>query len=161
MSVKIRKMTEDEFSYVYQWSVEQNTKELMKELHMSEEDAAKKTMEEVSEMLPDGINTSNNYLMSIIEAESGEMVGFIWTLHEMTDGRKQCFICDFAVWESYRRKRYGIKTLCLMEKMAIESGCQEIVLFVGDHNYAAKTMYEKCGYKVLRQQDYGCYMIKY
>ena len=160
MSVMIRKMTEDEFSYVHQWSVEQYTKELMDELQMSEEEAIKKTMEEVSEMLPDGLNTSNNYLMSIIEAESEEMIGFIWTLHEMTDGRKQCFICDFAVWESKQQKGYGKRALDLTEQKAVEAGCQECVLFVNDHNHRAIKLYDKCGYEVLRQEKIGKYMMK-
>ena len=160
MPIKIRKMTEDEFSYVYQWSVEQNTKELMKELHMSEEEAVKETVEEVSRMLPIGLETPDNYLMSIVESDSGKVVGFIWTLHELTAGRKQNFICDLAVWESEHRKGYGEAAIYLTEKKAAEAGCQEVVLFVNDNNHAAKALYRKCGFEVLRQENYGKYMIK-
>ena len=160
MSVIIRRMTEDEFSYVYQWSVKQQTKELMEELNMSEEAAIKETVKEISEMLPNGLNTQDNYLMSIIETESGEMVGFIWTLHEITAGRKQSFICDFAVWESKRGKGYGKNALCLAEQNAAEAGCLESVLFVNDNNHLAIDLYKKCGYEVLHQEKYGKYMIK-
>ena len=37
MSVQIRKMTKAEFELFYHWSVEQNVKELMEELHLSQE----------------------------------------------------------------------------------------------------------------------------
>ena len=132
----------------------------MEELNMSEEAAIKETVKEISEMLPNGLNTQDNYLMSIIETESGEMVGFIWTLHEITAGRKQSFICDFAVWESKQQKGYGKRALDLTEQKAVEAGCQECVLFVNDHNHRAIKLYDKCGYEVLRQEKIGKYMMK-
>lgn len=160
MSVRIRKMTEAEYEYFYQWSVEQHTRELMEELQLSKEDAFKETLEEVSEMLPDGINTQNNYLMSIVESETEEVVGFIWTLHEEYEGRKQSFICDLAIWEPRRRKGYAEETLYLTQKNAQEAGCQESLLFVNDVNKAAEALYVKCGYEILRQESYGKFMIK-
>jgi RimJ/RimL family protein N-acetyltransferase len=59
-----------------------------------------------------------------------------------------------------RRKGYGKEALYLMEKNAAEAGCQECVLFVADGNIAAQALYKKCGYRVLRQESYGKYMIK-
>ncbi len=158
MSVKIRRMTKNEFEIVYQWSVEHHAKELMEELHMSEEEAIKETIAEVAEMLPDGFNTEHNNLLMIV-AEN-ENVGFIWTLHEETEGRKQSFICDFAIWESKRRKGYGVAALYLAEKNAVEAGCHESVLYVGDDNDAARALYQKCGYEVLRQEGWGKFMVK-
>ena len=158
MSVRIRRMTDEEFEIFYHWSVEHHAKELMEEAHLSWEEAIQETMKEVSEMLPDGLNTENNDLMTI-EAE-GESAGFIWTVLEETDGRKQSFVCDFAIWASKRRKGYGAVALCLAEKNAGEAGCRESVLFVADKNDAARALYEKCGYQVLRQAGYGRYMTK-
>ena len=158
MSVKIRKMTTDEFEIVYQWSVEHNATELMEELHISEEKAIKASIAEVAEMLPDGFNTERNVFLTIVAED--ENVGFIWTLHEETEGRKQSFICDFAIWESKRRKGYGVAALHLAEQNAVEAGCQESVLFVRDDNDAARALYQKCGYEVLRQAGCGKFMVK-
>ncbi len=158
MSVTIRKMTEEEYKVFCQWSIEHQAKELMEELHMSQEEAIKETIAEVSEMLPDGLHTQNNYLMTIV-AEN-EAAGFIWTIHEETEGRKQSFLCDFAIWELKRRKGYGAAALYLEEKDAAAAGCRESVLFVADRNDAARALYEKCGYRVLRQEGRGKYMIK-
>ena len=160
MTVTIRKMTTAEFENFYRWSIEQQAEELVAELQISRQDAAQKAVAEVAQMLPDGLHSKNNHLMTILEMNSGENAGFIWTLYEETDGRKQSFLCDFAVWESKRRRGYGAAALKLAEKNAAEAGCQESVLFVSDDNIAAQTLYEKCGYSVLRQERYGKYMIK-
>lgn len=158
MSVTIRRMTNDEFEVFYQWSIEHHAKHLMEELHMTQEDAIKETMEEIANMLPDGFNMEHNDLLTIVA--EGESVGFIWTIYEEAEGRKQCFICDFAIWESKRRKGYATEALRLEEKNAVEAGCQESVLFVADRNMAARALYRKCGYQFLRQEGYGKYMIK-
>ena len=160
MSVMIRAMTPDDFRCFYQWSIEKQAKELMKERHISYEAAIQTAAKEVDEMLPDGLHTKHNYLMIIMEASCGEAAGFLWTLHEYTAGKKQSFLCDFAIWESKRRRGYGAAALDLMEKQAIAAGCQESVLFVSDDNTAAKTLYEKSGYRVLRQSGHGKYMLK-
>ena len=161
MSVNIRKMTNDEFQNFYQWSVEHHAKELMEEMHISPEEAIKETIEEVAAMLPDALNTKNNCLMSIVEADSDEIVGFIWTIYEDSNGRKQSFLCDFAIWKSKRRRGYGEAALCLAEKNAKEAGCQESVLFVADQNVPARALYQKSGYQFLRKAGCGMYMIKH
>jgi len=79
---------------------------------------------------------------------------------EETAGKKQSFVCDFVLWESKRRKGYATETLRLAERNAVEAGCQESVLFVAESNDAARALYEKCGYQILRQAGYGKYMIK-
>lgn len=160
MSVKIRKMTNKEFENFCQWSVEDHAKELMEECQMPREEAIMKAKEEVAQMLPNGLNTEHNYLMTIVEEDSEESAGFIWTIHEETAGKKQSFVCDFAILESKRRKGYATETLHLVAKNAVEAGCQESVLFVADSNDAARALYEKCGYQILRQAGYGKYMIK-
>ena len=158
MSVRIRRMTDAEFECFYQWSVEHHIAELMEELGLSRDAAREETVKEVAGMLPDGLATKHHHLMAI-EAEN-ENAGFIWTIREETEGRKQSFLCDFAIWEPKRRKGYGSAALCLAEKAAAEAGCVESVLFVRDDNSAARALYENCGYQILRQERYGKYMVK-
>lgn len=160
MPVRIRKMTDEEFESFRRWSVENQTAGLMEENHLSREEAVKAAKAEVAQMLPDGLRTPHHHLMTIEEAPSGERIGYVWTIHEMTDGRKQCFLCDFVIRESKRRRGYASAALRLAERKAAEAGCQESVLFVADSNTAARMLYQKCGYQFLRRQDYGKYLIK-
>ena len=158
MPVTIRKMTDEEFAFFCQWSVEHHAKELMEERGVPWGKAVHDGKEEMAQMLPEGVYTQDNFLMTVTVGE--ENVGVIWTLHEVFEGRKQSFLCDFAIWEAYRRKGYGQEALRLAEERAAEAGCEECVLFVADRNEAAKALYHKCGYRFLRQESYGEYMVK-
>lgn len=160
MAVTIRSMTTSEFERFYQWSITHQAKELMDQLQLSEEAATKKAVAEVAEMLPDGIHTAHHYLISIEADGWDETVGFIWMLHEEFEGKKQSFLCDFAIWEEHRRKGYATAALHLAERHAVETGCCESILFVSDDNEAARAFYHKNGYHVLRKHDYGRFMVK-
>lgn len=159
MPVRIRKMTDGEYRFFYQWSLENHTAELAEETGASPEKAREEAAAELAGMLPDGPDTEGHYLMTVAES-GGVPVGFLWMLHEETDGRKQCFLCDFAIREPFRRKGFGTAALALARSHAMESGCVEGVLFVRDDNIPAKALYEKCGYRILRQHGCGAYMIQ-
>ena len=158
MSVKLKKMTQDDFFAFCQWSIEDHAFELMEELQLPREDALKEAKSEFSSMLPRGLDTQNNQLLTIMAEEKN--VGFLWTIYEQTAGRRQCFLCDLAIWEAYRQKGYATAALCLAEQTAKQDGCAEMVLFVSDKNTPAIRLYEKYGYQFLRPQNYGKYMVK-
>ena len=160
MAIAIRRMTQQEFAVFRDWSIAQHTAELLAQTSMSQAEAAKEALSEFTGMLPEGLSTKEQHSLSIIEDSSGECLGFLWALYEETEGRKQSFLCDFALWEANRRQGYGYAALKLWEKQAVADGCAECVLFVADQNLAARSLYEKCGYVVLRPKDYGAYMIK-
>ena len=158
MEVTIRTMTGREFEAFFRWSVEQQAKELAEEFRMPREAAQKEALAELAAMLPDGLHTKGCHLMTIVA--EGEAAGYLWTIREETEGRRQSFVCDFAIREEKRRKGFGTAALLLAEQQAAEAGCTESVLFVADRNTAAQALYRKCGYRVLRQEGYGHYMIK-
>ena len=157
MPVTIREMTDEEYVSFFRWSIQSQAKDLMEEDDCSWEEALVIAETELTGILQ---GPEHQRLMTVTETGSGENIGFIWMLHEQTDGRKQCFLCDFAIWEPYRRKGFSAAALALAEKDASEAGCREVVLFVTDRNTAAKALYEKSGYRVLRPKDSGMYMIK-
>ena len=160
MTVTLRPMTTEEFEAFRQWSVAQQARELMEEGCISYDAAIQEAAAEVARMLPQGLHTPGNFLMTVTETDRNESVGFVWTLHEETHGRQQSFLCDFAIWEPMRRKGYATAALHLAQQQASDAGCQESVLFVSDRNEAAKALYRKCGYRVLRPSGHGVYMIK-
>ena len=160
MTIELRRMNQDEYKIFYERSFKHHVRELMDKENMPLEEAEKETTNELAEMLPEGMDTKDNFLMSIHRSEDDAWIGFIWTLHEMTEDVKQNFICDFEVYEDYRRKGYATETLELMEKEAKTAGCAESVLFVTNDNEAANALYEKSGYQFLRDMEYGRYMKK-
>lgn len=160
MAVMIRPMTTEEFEVFRQWSVAQQARELTEERRICLEDAIREATAEFTQMLPQGLDTARNFLMTVTETDRNESVGFVWTLQEETHGCQQSFLCDFAIREPMRRKGYATAALQLVEAQAMDAGCQESVLFVSDRNEAAKALYRKCGYRALRSSGHGAYMIK-
>ena len=160
MPVILRRMTDAEFETFCAYGVQDRKRELMQQNQLPHETAVAEAQKELAEMLPDGIHTECHFLMTIKDAQSNMPVGFLWTIHEETDGKKQSFLCDFVIHAEYRRKGYAAAALKAMEQTAKGTGCEESVLFVADTNAAANALYEKCGYRFLRQMDDGKYMIK-
>ena len=160
MSVILRRMTDAEFQAFCAYSIQDHARELMQQNQLAHETAVAEAQKELAEMLPDGIHTERHFLMTIEDAQSNMPVGFLWTIHEETDGKKQSFLCDFVIHAEHRRKGYATDALQVMEQTAREVGCQESVLFVANGNTAANALYEKCGYQFLRHMDDGKYLIK-
>lgn len=157
-TVELRDMTDAEFAHFYQWSAEQQAAEIVAQSGKTYAAALEEATAELAGMLPLGLHTPQNRLMTVVA--DGENAGFLWALYEMTDGKKQVFLCDFAIWESHRRKGYATAALHLAEEQAVREKCLESVLFVSNENRAARALYEKCGYRILRQEGYGNYMVK-
>ena len=160
MEIELRVMDKMEFDKFYKSSFDHHVKELMEEEGMSQEEAEKETTEELTAMLPDGLDTKDNYLRSIRRKADDVTVGFIWTLHEYNEDVKQSFLCDFEIYDPYQRNGYATETLRVMETLAGNEGCRESVLFVANDNAAAVVLYEKCGYTFLKEMEYGRYLKK-
>jgi len=160
MNVKLRKMSSQEFEIFAQYSTEDYAKDLLKESEYSWDKALMQAKKEFDEMLPDGPETKNNAIMIIEDDITGDSVGVIWYLYEMTDGVKHTFINDFIIKTEERRKGYAIAALEEMEHDAKRHGYEECRLYVWKHNLAGKRLYEKAGYQEFRQADDGVYMKK-
>lgn len=158
MSVRLEKMSKDAYAHFIQVSFEHHVEELMQEENMSKEEAEIETRKELDEMLPQGMDTADNYLFSV-ECDR-RVVGYLWFLTEMNEGVKQAFLCDFQIDEEERGNGYGKAALAEMDKTAQKLECKECVLFVEGINEIAKQLYSKCGYQVLREHNYGYFMKK-
>lgn len=158
--VKLRKMSLQEFKKFKQYSIADYANDLMKSGNISYEEAIRQSEKEFMEMVPQGFETPNNALMIIENSASGEKVGIIWYLFEVTDGVKHTFLNDFIINEEQRRKGYATAALLEMELDAKKSGCTECRLYVWEHNLPGIQLYTKCGYSSFRQEDGGVYMTK-
>lgn len=160
MSVLLRPMTAGEFERFRRQSIEREAQERMEEDLLSPELAASETEKTFAQLLPQGLFTPYHFLMTLEAADTHQPLGFLWTLHEETEGVLQSFLCDFLIFEPHRRKGYGTQAMKCMESYAARAGCRESVLFAADRNHAAISLYQKCGYRFLRSMKNGSYMIK-
>ena len=160
MNVKLRKMNTSEFQQFKKYSIEDYSKDLMENSEMSLEDAMLQSEKEFTEILTDGMDTPDTYLMVIEDSDTQKNVGFIWFLYVVTDGIKHAFLSDFVIKEEERRKGYASAALYEMEKVASMHGCTECRLYVWKHNPQGIKLYTKVGYTVFSDEDDGMYMKK-
>lgn len=160
MKVKFRKMSSTEFEAFKKESVAEYAEDLVTSQKLSMEQAMKQSEAEFIEMLPDGIETSNQCLRIIEDSECEKQVGFIWFLYEVTEGVNQIFLNDLKIYEKERRKGYGSAALLEMERIGKEAGCSESVLYVWEHNPNGRALYIKAGYTYFKDADEGIYMKK-
>lgn len=160
MKVKLRKMTAKEFNEFKDYSIKDYAKDLMKAEKLPVEIAESKAKEEFNETLIDGLDTENNALMIIEDANNDRGIGFIWYIFEETDGVKHSFLSDFYIIEEERRKGYAMAAINQMEIDACKNGCSESRLYVWNHNTPGVKLYPKCGYETFRVVEEGKYMRK-
>ncbi|MCR5807189.1 MAG: hypothetical protein K6G68_09190 [Oscillospiraceae bacterium] len=92
-------MNKEEYDVFYRMSFESMVSELVREKHITVTEAQKETARELDAMLPLGIDTRDNFLMSIIDKQTSEQTGYIWSVHEYSDSIKQSFLCDLLIYE--------------------------------------------------------------
>lgn len=109
-----------------------------------EEEALAKFQDSFNKLLYDGITTPNEYLYSII---SGEKIGYIWFHVDETRSGKHAFIYDFVIFEAFRGKGFGTKTLEALDALAKEMQITKIELHVFAHNQTAIGLYNKVGFQ--------------
>jgi len=117
--------------------------------------ACKDAANEFNEILPNGLETPNQFLNHIVNAQ-GENVGFIWFECEEND----MFIVDFAIQQNQRKKGFGKNALHELERIAREKGITKISLHVFEYNTVALAMYGSMGYLVNAREPGSCYMQK-
>ncbi|ECL4451974.1 GNAT family N-acetyltransferase [Listeria monocytogenes] len=109
-----------------------------------EEESLAKSQDSFNKLLYDGITTPNEYLYSII---SGEKIGYIWFHVDETRSGKHAFIYDFVIFEAFRGKGFGTKTLAALDVLAKEMQITKIELHVFAHNQTAIDLYNKVGFQ--------------
>ena len=98
--------------------------------------------------LPQGLQTTDNYLYEIKSAESGPTVGFIWFAVEEKLGLRSAFVYDVELKPEFRRRGHATAAFAALERLVRELRLSSIGLHVFAHNTGAQALYRKLGYSV-------------
>ena len=142
-------MTKDEFEVYLEKAIPEYADENVRAGYWSEEEALERSRKSYEGLLPQGVQTENNYLYGIQLEESGEKIGMVWMKHEAP--RTHGFIFDISIDEAKRGKGYGKKAMLTLEEFAKKMGLETIGLHVFAYNAAAMKLYKGLGYKVTSQ----------
>lgn len=109
-------------------------------------EAQKKSDDDFARLLPDGLKSTDQHVMSI-KAE-GKWVGTLWIgVRGPADNRK-AFIYDIVLDDNAKGKGYGKKAMTLLEDKVRALGLRHIGLHVFGHNTIARNLYTTLGYEI-------------
>ncbi|MBA7521512.1 hypothetical protein ES705_13619 [subsurface metagenome] len=162
--IELQKMAVEEFESIMEKSLlkfisdlEVYQEEFEEKLSTSPKKFAEKQW---SQMLPDGINTENNYFWIIKKFDSVEPIGHLWLLKQPKK-KKNTFIADIFLKKEYRNAGYGTSVLKFVEKIAkMDHLSKAIELHVFKHNPRAVKFYERIGFENIEEDFTGYRMIK-
>lgn len=144
--IHLRRMTEVEYQSWLAIVVADYAREKMEAGFFKSEEALQKSKNEFSKLLPDGIDTPDQYLYSIVDSSELEAVGMIWFARINGQAGPMAYIYDLMVYSAYRRRGYGEAAMHLLEEKVHEVGLDTIELNVFGQNRPARALYQKMGY---------------
>lgn len=97
-------------------------------------------------LLPDGIDTPDQYLYTVRDAESGEGVASIWLALRTKAGRLEGYVYDIEVHEKHRGRGYGRATMLAGIEKVRAMGAETVGLHVFGHNAPARALYRSLGF---------------
>ncbi|PFA67172.1 GNAT family N-acetyltransferase [Bacillus sp. AFS015802] len=139
-------MTENAYIHWLKDSIKEYADEKTKAGNFKKETSLEQAEKEFSQLLPEGRETKNHYLFTLIHEESGEAVGNLWV--HVKEEEKEIFIYDIVILESKRGLGYGKEALTSLDSFARELGINKISLHVFGHNKIALSLYQKSGFEI-------------
>ncbi|NJC98170.1 MAG: GNAT family N-acetyltransferase [Anaerolineales bacterium] len=146
--IRLAPMLESEFEAYLEKTIPGYAADNVEAGYWSGEDALERSRKAFERLLPEGVNTKNQYLFHVEDVETNQRVGIIWLNAQTESPRPTGFIYDIEMDVSFRGKGYGKQAMLAIEEKARELGLKSIGLHVFAHNAVAKGLYEKIGYQV-------------
>lgn len=144
--ITLMPMTEDDFQMYLEYSIREYAQDHMKSGIWNEEAALQEAEQMYQHLLPQGLQTPQQYLYMVVDEQIARNVGVIWFALREQGGEQQAFIYDGKVFEEFRRRGYATQVFQLLEEQAATLGATAVSLHVFGHNTAARVVYEKLGY---------------
>jgi ribosomal protein S18 acetylase RimI-like enzyme len=141
--VKLAPMQQEDFEPYIERGIREYAEGHVKNGNWSAEEALERSRKEHQQLLPDGLESKNQYLFSIIDA-SDHKLGILWV--NIENGR--AFIYDFRIDEAQRGKGYGKQALMALDEKLKSMNLESVGLHVFGDNFIAQELYKKMGYQI-------------
>jgi len=149
MTISLKAMDESAFIDYKKHAIPAYAKDNVTAGRWPESDALARAEKEFERLLPDGVNSQDNYLFTIIANELNQNVGYIWVKIEHNLSVKSAFIYDIEIAEAHRQQGYAKAGLSRIEKAVTELGATSLGLHVFNNNAAAMALYERLGFNMV------------
>jgi RimJ/RimL family protein N-acetyltransferase len=144
--IKLVAMSAEEFQTFLGWSIPDYAEAHVKAGRWNPNDAVERSKAEHAQLLPNGVETPDNYLRTVYDDALGRQVGEVWYALQKQDGWPQLFVYWIGIGKEFRQRGYATEVFRLLEAEAKRLGAARIALHVFGDNVGARALYEKLGY---------------
>lgn len=144
VTVKVVKMTQEDFELVKGKMIADYTKEKIKYGIWAEEEALELSKETFNTLLAKGINTENNYLYNVID-EEGNKVAYVWFARRGTEA----YLYNIDIFEAYKDKVDYKDLYTLIEDVIFSTDATKISIHIFGYNSELIEKYKEYGFDIL------------
>ncbi|WP_431824037.1 GNAT family N-acetyltransferase [Burkholderia sp. F1] len=144
--LQMRPMTAGEFRAYRARAIEGYARDLVSSGQNAADEAAVRARTCFDTLLPDGLLTTGQTIVSLVDDDSGDTIGDLWFAIVTEGPNRTLFIYDLEIAPSRRRQGWATRVLDALEADARRHGVAEIGLSVFNHNTAARALYRACGF---------------
>jgi len=148
----LRKMTPEAFAGWYPSAQAGFASEQIRMGNWSPEEAEERARKTFDGYLPDGLETKDQFVSSIVANDTGEVVGHLWYGVLPVAGEPSAFVASLGIDAAHRRKGYATEALRSVEQEAKARGIHTVRLHVFGDNDAARALYARLGYREISVQ---------
>lgn len=147
-SITLNPMSEATYQEWLAFVVEDYANEKVKAGAWLPEEALERSRNDFQRLLPQGVNSPDQYLYTIHNTETGEDVGVLWFADVRFGLQRMAFVYDVLVYEQFRRRGYARAGMLALEEKARALGIGKMALHVFGSNQGALALYQEIGYEI-------------
>jgi ribosomal protein S18 acetylase RimI-like enzyme len=145
MSV-LRAMTQSEYAVWLEATIPAYAADKVVSGQWSEEASLQLSKKEFDELLPQGLETPDNHLFTIVDSESAP-VGILWFAVKTKFNARVAYVFDVSVTPLRRHEGHAFRAFIALEDQIRKLGLSGIALHVFGHNTGAQALYAKLGFR--------------
>lgn len=146
--VKLIPMDPADYPAYLENSVREYADDKIKSGQWKESEALEKSRGEFLRLLPDGVNTTNEFIYSIVDEVTNQKLGMLWVEIKMEETPRRAFGYDFIIYEPFRGKGFGRQALTALDEQLKSMNVESMGLHVFGHNQVAFELYKKMGFEI-------------
>ena len=142
--VRLIKMQQEDLEPYLERGIREYAEDHVRNGNWTAEESLERSRKEFEDLLPDGVDSRDQFLYSIFNETDDNKIGLLWV--QVKD--QKAFIYDFIIDEGFRGKGYGKQALVALDEKLNSMDVQSVGLHVFGDNVTAQELYRKMGYQI-------------
>jgi ribosomal protein S18 acetylase RimI-like enzyme len=140
-------LTQEQFNHFLEISIPAFAQSKVESLEWSIDTALDQSRMAFNQLLPLGLNTSDQLLWGLYEKD--QYVGWAWIQLNFKALVKTAFVYEFRIFDEHQNQGYGKKALAMIFSALKEKEVQHLYLHVFGFNQKALHLYQNSGFEVV------------